>query len=94
MASKPGEQVKTVENYSYSLARSLGRGFSSTVYQGANTSTGEQVAIKVIDLHRLYESAMHKLLHSEIEIIKRLSHGNILKCIDVFMTANNCYIVT
>lgn len=59
-----------------------------------NNSSNEKVAIKVIDLSRLYEATMHKLLHSEIEIIKKLSHVNVLKCIDVFMTANNCYIVT
>jgi serine/threonine protein kinase len=37
---------------------------------------------------------MHKLLQSEIDIIKSLNHNNILKCKDVFITVNSCYIIT
>jgi len=57
-------------------------------------ATGEPVAVKVID-KRLFTSAFNiKNLHSEIEIMKKVSHKNIVKLHDVFQTANNMYIVT
>ena len=37
---------------------------------------------------------MHELLESEIGIIKSIAHPNLLYCEDVFITINNCYIVT
>ncbi len=53
MPSKQAQQNelrKRIENYSYGLNDRIGVGFSSTVYRGANESTKDQVAIKVIDL--------------------------------------------
>lgn len=42
----------------------------------------------------MHSSLLRDLLHSEIEILKRLWHPNILKCYEVFFSANHCYIVT
>jgi serine/threonine protein kinase len=38
--------------------------------------------------------ALVQLLYSEIEILKTLKHANILNCLEVFTSANNCYIIT
>lgn len=38
--------------------------------------------------------ALLDLLYSEIEIVKTLRHPNILRCYEVFTSANNCYIIT
>ena len=35
-----------------------------------------------------------QLLYSEIEILKTLKHPNILNCLEVFSSNNNCYIIT
>lgn len=35
-----------------------------------------------------------QMLDCEIEALKTLNHPNVLKCHDVFTTANNCYIIT
>jgi serine/threonine-protein kinase ULK2 len=34
------------------------------------------------------------MLEGEIDALKKLSHSNILKCHDIYSTANNCYIIT
>lgn len=34
------------------------------------------------------------MLFSEISIITKLKHPNILRCYDVYSTVNNCYIIT
>lgn len=56
--------------------------------------TGEPVAVKVID-KRIFTSSFNlKNLHCEIDIMKRVSHSNIVQLHDVFQTNNNMYIVT
>lgn len=34
------------------------------------------------------------MLESEVTIVKTLDHPNVIKCHDVFITPNNCYIIT
>jgi serine/threonine protein kinase len=34
------------------------------------------------------------MLESEVAILKQIEHPNVIKCFDVFVTCNNCYIVT
>ena len=34
------------------------------------------------------------MLDCEIEALRTIKHNNVLKCYDVFTTANNCYIIT
>lgn len=50
--------------------------------------------MKVVDLKSLKDAISHELLRSEIAVIKKLRHPNLLRCHSVLMTVNNCYIVT
>ncbi len=34
------------------------------------------------------------MLEGEVESLKKLNHQNILKCVDIYSTTNNCYIIT
>lgn len=94
MSEQREDLIKTIEQYSYFLMDHIGKGFSSNVYRGKNNQSGAQVAVKVIDLHKLSEKTMQELLQSEIAIIKTLRHPNLLTCENVFITINNCYIMT
>lgn len=85
---------KIIQHFSYSLDNSIGKGFSSVVYRGVNDKTGGTVAIKVINLHQLKQSVLPSLLNAQIDILQSLNHKNILKCEGVFITVNNCYIMT
>lgn len=88
------EHEKRIEKYQFSLKQLLGQGSYASVYRGKVIATGEPVAVKVID-KRIFTSSFNlKNLHSEIEIMKKVSHRNIVKLHDVFQTANNMYIVT
>ena len=88
------EHEKRIEKYQFSLKQLLGQGSYASVYRGKVIATGESVAVKVID-KRIFTSSFNlKNLHSEIEIMKKVSHRNIVKLHDVFQTANNMYIVT
>ena len=42
--------MKIIGHYSYELNATVGRGFSSEVFKGKCTITGNPVAVKVMDL--------------------------------------------
>lgn len=88
------ELRKKIEDYSYGLKDVIGRGYSSVVYRGHNDKTKEKVAIKVIDIRAIQGKPEKRMLEGEIEALKKFNHPNILKCHDIFSTANNCYIIT
>jgi serine/threonine protein kinase len=41
-----------------------------------------------------YSASNREMLESEITILKSIDHPNIIRCYDVYLTVNNCYIVT
>lgn len=53
---------KKIENYSYGLDDTIGKGYSSQVYRGKNDETQENVAVKVIDLKMLKNEINKTLL--------------------------------
>ena len=64
------------------------------VYLGKEIDTSEPVAVKVID-KKIFSNAYNvKNIQSEIDIMKKVSHDNIVKLYDIYQTANNMYIVT
>lgn len=54
----------------------------------------EVVAVKIIELNSLKSKKLEELLFSEIDILKKLKHPNILNCHEVFTSNRNCYIIT
>lgn len=52
------------------------------------------MAIKVVELSSIKTPALVQLLYSEIDILKTLKHPNVLNCLEVFTSTNNCYIIT
>ena len=79
------EYKKTIENKDISYYKNdiIGKGSFSVVYRGKYKNM--IVAIKKIDLARL-EQKSHKLVRTEIDIIKRLQnkpHKNIVQTIDI-----------
>ena len=65
------------EKYSYYVRYLLGRGATSTVYLGFIQQTQEEIAVKLlkkeIDIH---------FFDLEVDILKKLNHPNIIRCID------------
>eukprot|EP01110_Echinostelium_bisporum_P011505 TRINITY_DN53_c0_g2_i1.p1 TRINITY_DN53_c0_g2~~TRINITY_DN53_c0_g2_i1.p1 ORF type:complete len:338 (+),score=65.33 TRINITY_DN53_c0_g2_i1:99-1112(+) len=67
----------------YDLGPVVGNGAFSIVREATNKETGEKVAIKQIAKQHI-SSADMKRLSTEIEIMKKLKHRNIIQLIDVF----------
>jgi calcium/calmodulin-dependent protein kinase I len=79
-----------VENY-YTLKQELGQGNFSTVRMGTNKKTGEEVAIKIIEKKKVGQKK--DMLETEVEILKRVKHPNVIAMHEMFETSTHIYLV-
>ena len=78
---------------SYERLEQLGKGSFSTVYRGRRVFTGQMVALKVIPIAKKSAAELNAL-RSEITILRRLDHPNIIALLDVVETASELTVVT
>jgi calcium-dependent protein kinase len=71
----------------------LGKGSYGSVYLATHRVTGDERAVKVMNVDRITSYYLRKL-HTEIAILKSLDHPNIIKLQDVFFGKRSVYIVT
>lgn len=76
----------------YERLKQLGKGKFSTVYLCRSQETDELVAMKLIDKKQL-TSREKEFLREEIQIIKSISHPNVVEMKDAFETMQNMYIM-
>jgi len=82
-----------IEDY-YVLGKEIGRGGFSVVREGTHIKTGVKYAIKCISKEQMESEDEIKLLLREVQIMKKISHPNVLKLYEVFEDASNFYLVT
>ena len=101
--------IKSNFDDNYEINNFIGRGGFSYVYQGISRSTKSKVAIKKIDKLKLMQIKngavfffflslnlnflKKELVHSEILIMKKLEHPNIVKLFDVYQSDQYFYLV-
>lgn len=88
--SNPKLPPKKIGNYQ--LGELIGKGAIGWVYKGMNTENGSMVAIKQISLQNV-KTDQRLSIQSEINLLKRLKHENIVKYIDSFQTESHLNIV-
>jgi serine/threonine protein kinase len=71
----------------------IGKGAFSRVYYGYHSSTGVVVAIKKMRKVSLQKHSMERI-NTEIELMKKLNHINIVRYKDVIVDSNCIYIIT
>lgn len=72
--------MECIEEYEYQKSP-IGKGSYAFVYKGKNTLSGEIVAIKKINI-TFVDDAILNHIKSEIKIMEKLDHQNIVKLID------------
>mmetsp|Transcript_28811 Transcript_28811/g.27602 ORF Transcript_28811/g.27602 Transcript_28811/m.27602 type:complete len:975 (-) Transcript_28811:99-3023(-) len=74
-------------------ANKLGKGSYGSVYLATERLTGDERAVKVMNVDRVTTYYLRKL-HTEISVLKCLDHPNIIKLQDVFFGKRSVYLVT
>ena len=77
----------------YKPKRMLGSGSFGSVYEAKNTIFGNTVAMKVIKKDKENELDEQEI-RNEIDILKKLSHPNIVKIYEFYISENHYYIIT
>lgn len=71
----------------------LGKGSYGSVYLASHRTTGDERAVKVMNVDKVTSYYLRKL-HTEISILKCVDHPNIIKLQDVFFGKRSVYLVT
>ena len=64
------------------ISRKLAEGGQGVVYLGQRRSTGETVAIKILQAELAVQSTRRDRFHREIEVMARLDHPNVVRLLD------------
>ncbi|XP_014770309.1 serine/threonine-protein kinase PAK 2 isoform X2 [Octopus bimaculoides] len=74
----------------YTLGADLGAGASGAVSKATDKSTGNVVAIKKMNLHN---QPKKELIITEIEVLKEVSHPNLVNFLDCYLVGENLWVV-
>ena len=81
------------EVYEVHGSNKLGKGSYGSVYLATHRLTGDERAVKVMNVDRVTSYYLRKL-HTEISILKSVDHPNVIKLQDVFFGKRSVYLVT
>jgi len=77
----------------YDIKDELGKGAFSIVKLGINKKNGDKVAVKIIDKSQCTAESDEKRLKTEVEILKKVKHPNIVGLRDLYETPHHLYLV-
>lgn len=77
----------------YQIMNEIGGGAFSKVYRAKYKPMGDkEIAVKIISLDKVPEIWREKCLRTELKIIKKLQHPNVIKVWDIVKTRRSVYI--
>ncbi len=82
---------KKIGDYTYN--KFIGEGSFGKVYKGKNNTTGEEVAVKVMEMKNLKDPFLLESLRNEIKVMKQLTSPNVVRMYDVIQDAKATYII-
>ncbi|KAK4046298.1 Protein kinase of the Mitotic Exit Network [Microbotryomycetes sp. JL201] len=78
--------------HNYRFGEKLGQGSFGSVYRALNWLTGETVALKQVSLHNMRKQDLPEIM-SEIDLLKKLDHPNIVQYRGFVKTPEHLYII-
>uniref|UniRef100_A0A0E0PNX5 non-specific serine/threonine protein kinase n=1 Tax=Oryza rufipogon TaxID=4529 RepID=A0A0E0PNX5_ORYRU len=75
----------------YVIGRQLGQGTFGKVYYARNLSSGQSVAIKMIDKEKILKVGLMEQIKREISIMRLVRHPNVLQLFEVMATKSKIY---
>jgi len=79
--------------FNYDLKEEIGKGAFSVVHKAISKRTGEIVAVKIIDKKEASSQQDEKRLHTEVNILTRVNHPNIVCLKDMYETSEKMFLV-
>ena len=90
-------KVKILKNYmiGYFLnkGKTLGEGTFGKVKLSTHITTKEKVAIKILEKSKIVDSDDSERIYREINFLKKLKHGNIIKLYEIIENSKNYYLI-
>lgn len=77
----------------YEFKEELGSGAFSKVFRAINKETKEEMAVKIIDKKKASDETEKKRLETEVTILKKVKHPNIIGLRDLYDDAEYLYLV-
>lgn len=77
----------------YDVGKFLGKGNFAKVYHARNIETGQSVAIKVIDKEKVLKVGLIDQTKTEVSVMKKVNHPNIVQLYEVMATKTKIYFV-
>ena len=84
--TRPSEQESKNFIGDYTIGKLLGKGAYGSVKLGKHVTTGERVAIKIINKREQKTEKARLKIRREIEILKKIKHPNLMECYGTFET--------
>ncbi|KAL6609791.1 hypothetical protein ACP70R_039760 [Stipagrostis hirtigluma subsp. patula] len=77
----------------YEIGRQLGQGTFARVYYARNLTTGQSVAIKMINKDKILRLGLMDQIKREITVMRLVRHPNVVQLFEVMATKNKIYFV-
>lgn len=93
MPEKNMEKKGTILMNRYELGKLLGQGTFAKVYHAKNLSSGQSVAIKIIDKEKVLRVGMINQIKREISVMRLVRHPNVVQLYEVMASKTKIYFV-
>ncbi|KAL6888474.1 hypothetical protein ACP4OV_009500 [Aristida adscensionis] len=87
------DERRTILMGRYEIGRQLGQGNFAKVYFARNLSSGQAVAIKIIDKDKVVRVGLMVQIKREISIMRLVRHPNVLQLFEVLASKSKIYFV-
>ena len=77
----------------YIFGETVGHGTFGKVKLAKHEFTGHQVAVKILNKHKIKDMHMAEKMQREIQILKLLHHPHIIKLYEVIPTATDIFLI-
>lgn len=77
----------------YIFGETVGHGTFGKVKLAKHEFTGHQVAVKILNKHKIKDMRMAEKMQREIQILKLLHHPHIIKLYEVIPTATDIFLI-
>lgn len=77
----------------FQIGECIGKGAFGTVSKGLHIDSGQMVAIKKINIKNVTEKALLASIDSEVSLLRKLNHRNIVKYLDCQRTDTSLFLI-